>query len=186
MIDTLTVATSPDAVPHDPPTDERFAFVVTGNVADATVDGPRGRAVVEEVIDGVSYRTVWFYWRYADGWRHVSVPLTAPVDQARAFTIQLFGGGNQNINGTVDLRLDNLVLRSSSPPGVSRAGHHFSYESPSQVDPAHPGHDESSAYVWGDSYQSSTTPVDHNQSTLYPTDGGHSMRMSQPARARRC
>jgi hypothetical protein len=44
---------------------------LTGNVLDVAIDGSRGRALVEEVIDGVSYRAVWFYWRYNDGWRHV-------------------------------------------------------------------------------------------------------------------
>ncbi|MBL8160877.1 MAG: hypothetical protein JNJ61_02755, partial [Anaerolineae bacterium] len=26
---------------------------------------------VQEIIDGVPYTRVWFYWRYDDGWRHV-------------------------------------------------------------------------------------------------------------------
>jgi hypothetical protein len=116
----------------------------------------------------------------ADGWRHVSVPLTAPVDQARGLTFQLYGGGAQNINGTVDLRLDNVALRSAAVPGVERAGHHFSFEPPTEVDPAHPGGSENSAFVWGDSYQSNVTTVDHTQSTLHATDGSHSMRLSQP------
>ncbi|MCC7448535.1 MAG: hypothetical protein IT324_14030 [Anaerolineae bacterium] len=47
-----------------------------GNVIDATVDGPRGRVLIEEVIDNVPYRTVWFYWRYNDGWRHVPTDFT--------------------------------------------------------------------------------------------------------------
>jgi hypothetical protein len=46
-------------------------FKLTGNVIDATIDGQRGRAVIEEILDGVPYHTVWFYWRYSDGWRHV-------------------------------------------------------------------------------------------------------------------
>ena len=32
----------------------------------------RGRGCeVEEIIGGVPYGRVWFYWRYDDGWRHV-------------------------------------------------------------------------------------------------------------------
>lgn len=46
-------------------------LVLTGTVFDATVDGQRGRVVFEEVLNGVPHRTVWFYWRYSDGWRHV-------------------------------------------------------------------------------------------------------------------
>ena len=44
---------------------------LTGNVLDTQIEGQRGRAIVEEIIDGVPYANVWFYWRYNDGWRHV-------------------------------------------------------------------------------------------------------------------
>lgn len=44
---------------------------LTGRVVDTEISGQRGRAQVEEIIDGVPYTHVWFYWRYGDGWRHV-------------------------------------------------------------------------------------------------------------------
>lgn len=44
---------------------------IPGQVIDATVDNQRGRAVVEEFYEDKPYRVVWYYWRYADGWRHV-------------------------------------------------------------------------------------------------------------------
>jgi hypothetical protein len=46
---------------------------LTGNIVSMSVDGPRGRVQVEEIIDGVPYVRTWFYWRFADneGWRHV-------------------------------------------------------------------------------------------------------------------
>jgi hypothetical protein len=44
---------------------------LTGNVLDVTIDGSRGRALVQEIMEGAPYETVWFYWRYGDGWRHV-------------------------------------------------------------------------------------------------------------------
>ena len=57
--------------------------------------------------------------RVADGWRHVHVqPLVAPFDAVRALTIQLYGGPDQNINGTVTLRLDNVVLTQVPEPGM--------------------------------------------------------------------
>jgi hypothetical protein len=57
--------------------------------------------------------------RVADGWRHVHVePLTAPVDAVRALTFQLYGGPDQNINGTVTLRLDNVVLTPIPEPAA--------------------------------------------------------------------
>lgn len=55
---------------------------LTGAVQDVTVDGQRGRAQVQEIIDGVPYVNTWFYWRYDEivvdeettipgGWYHV-------------------------------------------------------------------------------------------------------------------
>ncbi len=55
------------------------ALNLTGNVLDTAIDGSRGRALVEEVVDGVSYETVWYYWRYSGtdgGWRHVPTDFT--------------------------------------------------------------------------------------------------------------
>ncbi len=46
-------------------------MALTGRVLEVAVDDPRGRARVEEVIGGATYARTWFYWRYADGWRHV-------------------------------------------------------------------------------------------------------------------
>ncbi len=42
-----------------------------GRVLDTEIDGQRGRVLVEEIINGVPYTRVWFYWRYSDGWRHL-------------------------------------------------------------------------------------------------------------------
>jgi len=44
---------------------------LTGNVLESVIDGSRARVHVEEIIDGVSYTRIWFYWRYEDGWHHV-------------------------------------------------------------------------------------------------------------------
>jgi hypothetical protein len=44
---------------------------LTGRILDTVVDRQRARLSVEEIIDGVPYTRVWFYWRYDDGWRHV-------------------------------------------------------------------------------------------------------------------
>jgi len=65
---------------------------LTGNVLATEIEGQRGRAIVEEIIDGVPYANVWFYWRYADGWRHVPPDLT-------------FWGEEQTIES------DNLLIR---------------------------------------------------------------------------
>lgn len=42
-----------------------------GTILDLAVDGQRGRVEVQEIISGVPYARVWYYWRYEDGWRHV-------------------------------------------------------------------------------------------------------------------
>ncbi len=44
---------------------------LTGQVLDVQVDGARARAEVEEIVGGVPYGRVWFYWHYDDGWHHV-------------------------------------------------------------------------------------------------------------------
>lgn len=44
---------------------------LTGAVSGVAIDGQRARVMVEEIIGGVPYTQVWFYWRYEDGWRHV-------------------------------------------------------------------------------------------------------------------
>ena len=44
---------------------------LTGRIVDLEIANQRGRAHVEEIIDGVPYTQLWFYWRYEDGWHHV-------------------------------------------------------------------------------------------------------------------
>jgi hypothetical protein len=56
---------------------------LTGEILSVEIDQQRGRVVVQEIIDGVPYQVVWFYWHYEDsgtsdqaGWRHVPDDLT--------------------------------------------------------------------------------------------------------------
>ncbi|GAB4509647.1 MAG: hypothetical protein OHK0046_05010 [Anaerolineae bacterium] len=56
---------------------------LTGRVVDLSIDDPRGRVLIEEIVDGVPYNRTWFYWRFEPeydangdivfegGWRHV-------------------------------------------------------------------------------------------------------------------
>ena len=44
---------------------------LSGRIIDVQVDGSRARVQLEEIIGGVPYGRVWFYWHYDDGWRHV-------------------------------------------------------------------------------------------------------------------
>jgi probable HAF family extracellular repeat protein len=46
--------------------------------------------------------------RSADGWVHISVPLTPPYDQIRAITWQIYGGPSGNLPGPVTLWFDNV------------------------------------------------------------------------------
>lgn len=71
---------------------------LTGQILDVTIDGPRARVKVQEIIDGVPYTRVWFYWLYepiiddegrelmAGGWYHV------PPDYTFWGNSQLFEG----------------------------------------------------------------------------------------------
>jgi hypothetical protein len=47
-----------------------------GTVRNLTIDHLRARVSVEEIIDGIPYQQLWFYWRYEDGWRHVAPDYT--------------------------------------------------------------------------------------------------------------
>lgn len=45
---------------------------LTGRVQDVAIEKTRGRVHVEEIIDGIPYTRIWFYFRYPDGsWYHV-------------------------------------------------------------------------------------------------------------------
>jgi hypothetical protein len=44
---------------------------LTGQILDVKVDRTRARVTVQEIIGGIPYARLWFYWRYEDGWRHV-------------------------------------------------------------------------------------------------------------------
>lgn len=44
---------------------------LSGNIVDVNIDNTRARVQVEEIIDGVPYGRIWFYWHYQDGWEHV-------------------------------------------------------------------------------------------------------------------
>jgi hypothetical protein len=66
---------------------------LTGKVLNATIDEQRGRVILEEIIDGVPYKVVWFYWHYEDtamtaqgGWRRVPDDLTFWGDAAQIDT----------------------------------------------------------------------------------------------------
>ncbi len=44
---------------------------LTGEISDIQVDRTRARVNVQEIVNGVPYTRVWFYWHYEDGWHHV-------------------------------------------------------------------------------------------------------------------
>lgn len=50
---------------------EQPDFQITGKVVDVEIDNQRGRVTLEEIVENTPNHTIWFYWRYADGWRHV-------------------------------------------------------------------------------------------------------------------
>ncbi|MBL8156095.1 MAG: hypothetical protein JNM70_18090 [Anaerolineae bacterium] len=49
----------------------RASLVLTGDILEVVIDRTRARVKVQEILDGVPYTRVCFYWRYDDGWRHV-------------------------------------------------------------------------------------------------------------------
>ncbi|MBN1563636.1 MAG: hypothetical protein JXA10_07350, partial [Anaerolineae bacterium] len=56
---------------------------LTGDVLDVEIDENRGRVILREIIDGIPYKVMWFYWFYEEGgssnqigWRRVPDDLT--------------------------------------------------------------------------------------------------------------
>lgn len=58
---------------------------LTGHILEVTIEDPRARVHIQEIIEGVPYTRIWFYWRYKedanndsipDGWRHVPFDAT--------------------------------------------------------------------------------------------------------------
>lgn len=100
---------------------------LTGRVLDLEIDRSRGRVIVEEIIDGVPYARVWFYWRFEDGWHHVPPDYTfwgesreivsqyvtlryRSVDQALALAVQA------KLDGWLPAACEALAC--SAPPQV--------------------------------------------------------------------
>lgn len=91
--------------------------MLTGRIVDLEIDHPRARVAVEEIIDGVPYTRLWFYWRYEgvlitdsnetiDGWRHVPPDYTFWGEEAT------FDGAYTTVNyHTVDEAFANAVGR---------------------------------------------------------------------------
>jgi hypothetical protein len=77
---------------------------LTGQILDMTIDKNRARVEVQEIVSGVPYTRVWFYWRYEDGWRHVPPDYTFWGDVA-----QYQGKGVTVRYNTVDAPLANSV-----------------------------------------------------------------------------
>ncbi len=48
------------------------AIELTGGILAATIDGERGRVLVQENINELPYARLWFYRRGAEGWRHIA------------------------------------------------------------------------------------------------------------------
>jgi len=73
---------------------------LTGQILDVTINDNRARVEVQEIIDGVPYSQIWFYWRYDDGWRHV------PPDYTFWGDVQTYQGEGVNVRyQSVDARL---------------------------------------------------------------------------------
>lgn len=83
---------------------------LTGKVLDVAIDGLRGRVLLEEIIDGVPYDTLWFYWQYGkDGWRHVPSDYTFwgdPQTISGKFSTVSFRGLDTPLAQALEARVD--------------------------------------------------------------------------------
>ncbi len=78
---------------------------LTGQILNLSIEDTRARVEVAEVIEGVQYSQIWFYWRYEDGWRHV------PVDYTFWGEVQTLTGESVTVTyQTVDASVAAAVL----------------------------------------------------------------------------
>ncbi|MCU0500058.1 MAG: hypothetical protein MUF87_22140 [Anaerolineae bacterium] len=96
---------------------------LTGTIRDIAIDGTRGRVLVEEILNGVPYVQVWFYWRYEDGWRHVPPDYTfwgeAQQYDGRRVTVS-YSGLDQAFAREVGVRVESWINTSCN--GVLACG----------------------------------------------------------------
>ena len=93
------------------------AKIVAGSAPDAFANNGYFQFFIRNTDNYNSVQEVGDNVKAADGWRHFTVnPVIGPANLARALTVQLYGGGAQNINGTVTLRLDNVVFSATPEP----------------------------------------------------------------------
>jgi hypothetical protein len=77
---------------------------LTGQILGMTISDNRARVEVQEIIEGVPYSRIWFYWRYDDGWRHV------PPDYTFWGDVQTFEGQSVKVRyQTVDALLASSI-----------------------------------------------------------------------------
>lgn len=71
---------------------------LTGHIIEVAIDEPRARVHVEEIIAGVPYVRIWYYWLYEDGWHHVPPDYTywgePAIRQQANFAIRYSGVDN--------------------------------------------------------------------------------------------
>lgn len=104
---------------------ERSDVRLTGHILDVEIDDPRARVHVQEIIDGVPYAQVWFYWRYGedanedtnDGWRHVPPDTTfwgeALSYQGDSVTVQ-YQGVDASFAKPMGISLDDWIATACS------------------------------------------------------------------------
>jgi hypothetical protein len=77
---------------------------LTGQILGMEINDNRARVEVQEIIEGVPYSRIWFYWRYDDGWRHV------PPDYTFWGDVQTFEGQGVNVRyQTVDVLIGTAI-----------------------------------------------------------------------------
>lgn len=88
---------------------------LTGHIVELAIDEPRARVHVEEIIEGISYIRIWYYWLYEDGWRHVPPDYTywgeATTRQRNHFAIRYFSV-DEAVASALEERLDTWLSES--------------------------------------------------------------------------
>jgi hypothetical protein len=88
---------------------------LTGQILGLTIDKSRARVQVQEILSGVPYTRVWFYWRYDDGWRHVPPDYTFWGDvsqyQGKGVTVR-YNAVDATLANNVGTSVDNWLANA--------------------------------------------------------------------------
>jgi hypothetical protein len=100
---------------------------LSGEISAVEVDKTRARVAVQEILNGVPFTRLWFYWRYEDGWRHVppdytfwgeSITETRDTITVHAYAVDAAIASTAADSAAAWLQTACAILTCTAPPVV--------------------------------------------------------------------